>query len=46
MTFEEFFQKKKIDIKALGAERPGLLEEFRTHFAQMGEKSFDHTKKY
>src|SRR3546814_367166 len=46
MTFEEFFQKKKIDLTTLGAERPALLDEFKKHFEAMGEKSFDHTKKY
>src|SRR6201995_6089269 len=46
MTFEEFFSKKKIDLAALGKAEPGLLAEFRSHFEQMGEKSFDHTKKY
>lgn len=46
MTFEEFFQKKKIDLLVFGSERPALLAEFREHFEAMGEKSFDHTKKY
>ena len=46
MTFEEFFRKKKIDLEALGKAEPALLAEFKTHFEQMGEKSFDHTKKY
>ena len=46
MTFEDFFRKKKIDLEALGKAEPALLSEFRTHFDQMGEKSFDHTKKY
>ncbi|MFB9844235.1 hypothetical protein [Mucilaginibacter ginsenosidivorans] len=46
MTFDEFFAKKKIDLSALGKAEPALLAEFRTHFEQMGEKSFDHTKKY
>jgi len=46
MTFEEFFSKKKIDLAALGKAEPALLAEFRSHFEQMGEKSFDHTKKY
>ena len=46
MTFEEFFAKKRIDLAALGKAEPGLLSEFKTHFVQMGEKSFDHTKKY
>lgn len=46
MTFEEFFIKKRIDLVALKAGEPGLFAEFEKHFAQMGEKSFDHTKKY
>lgn len=46
MTFEEFFKKKRIDLDAFQLGNPGLLSEFKTHFEQMGEKSFDHTKKY
>jgi hypothetical protein len=46
MTFEEFFQKKRIDLTRLQAGEPALFFEFKTHFEQMGEKSFDHTKKY
>ena len=46
MTFEEFFKKKRIDLPALEKAEPALLSEFKTHFEQMGEKSFDHTKKY
>lgn len=46
MTFEEFFLKKKIDLKSLADAKPDLFQEFKTHYAQMGEKSFDHTKKY
>ncbi len=46
MTFEEFFKKKRIDTAALEIAEAGLFSEFRKHFAQMGEKSFDHTKKY
>jgi len=46
MTFEEFFNKKRIDLVALRAAEPGLFAEFEKHFTQMGEKSFDHTKKY
>ena len=46
MTFEEFFKKKRIDLDALQAAEPALFSEFKTHFEQMGEKSFDHTKKY
>ncbi|MGZ3755802.1 MAG: hypothetical protein ACXVAY_17755 [Mucilaginibacter sp.] len=46
MTFEEFFKKKRIDLDALKVGEPGLFAEFKTHYEQMGEKSFDHTKKY
>src|ERR1700761_4750322 len=46
MTFEEFFKKKKIDLPALQKAEGGLFAEFQRHFEQMGEKSFDHTKKY
>jgi hypothetical protein len=46
MSFEEFFKKKKIDLPALEAAEGALFSEFKTHFQQMGEKSFDHTKKY
>jgi hypothetical protein len=46
MTFEEFFKKKRIDLAALEKAEPALFAEFKTHYEQMGEKSFDHTKKY
>ncbi|WP_312187439.1 hypothetical protein, partial [Sphingobacterium sp.] len=46
MTFEEFFIKKKIDLKALKAADEPLFEEFRAHYSAMGEKSFDHSKKF
>lgn len=46
MTFEEFFKKKRIDLAALEKAEPALFSEFKTHFEQMGEKSFDHSKKY
>jgi hypothetical protein len=46
MTFEEFFIKKRIDLPALEKAEPSLFSEFKTHFKQMGERSFDHTKKY
>src|ERR1700748_2626338 len=46
MTFEDFFRKKKIDLAAFGKAEPVLFSEFKTHYEQMGEKSFDHTKKY
>ncbi len=46
ITFEEFFLKKKIDLETFQASKPDLFMEFKAHFAQMNEKSFDHTKKY
>ena len=46
MTFEEFFKKKKIDLDQLKSANPALFAEFEIHYAAMGEKSFDHTKKY
>jgi hypothetical protein len=46
MTFEEFFKKKRIDLAAMQQGEPALFSEFKIHFEQMGEKSFDHTKKY
>jgi hypothetical protein len=46
MTFEEFFNKKRIDLAALEHDEPALFSEFKIHYDQMGEKSFDHTKKY
>jgi hypothetical protein len=46
MEFEEFFKKKRINLPALLQAEPALFSEFETHYARMGEKSFDHTKKY
>jgi len=46
MTFEEFFTKKKIDLVQLEKAEPALYSELSDHFASMGEKSFDHTKKF
>ncbi|WP_374166731.1 hypothetical protein [Arcticibacter sp. MXS-1] len=46
MTFEEFFAKKKIDLQQLEKADHALYTEFKTHFSQMGEKSFDHSKKF
>lgn len=46
MTFDEFFKKKRVDLLALEKAEPALFSEFKTHYEQMGEKSFDHTKKY
>src|ERR1700744_6592061 len=46
MPFEEFLKKKRIDLVALETGEPALFSEFKIHYEQMGEKSFDHTKKY
>jgi len=46
MTFGEFFKKKKISLQLLQQGEPALFLEFEKHYEQMGEKSFDHTKKY
>jgi hypothetical protein len=46
MTFEDFFLKKKINLTLLQNSDPNLFLEFKNHYAAMGEKSFDHTKKY
>lgn len=46
MIFEEFFKKKKINLVTFEQGEPALFSEFKIHFEQMGEKSFDHTKKY
>lgn len=46
LTFEEFFQKKKINLLQFQVAEPVLFAEFFNHYPLMGEKSFDHTKKY
>src|SRR5690606_28537153 len=46
VTFEDFFAKKKIDLKALKDDNQELYQEFYAHYQVMGEKSFDHTKKF
>jgi hypothetical protein len=46
LSFEEFFQKKKIDLAALKSNNEILFEEFKLHYNLMGEKSFDHSKKF
>src|SRR5882762_5805924 len=46
LTFDEFFKKKRVDLAALEKAEAALFSEFKTHYEQMGEKSFDHTKKY
>ncbi|SKB62451.1 hypothetical protein [Daejeonella lutea] len=46
MTFEEFLNKKKIDLAQFKTAEPGLYLEFQSHYSQMGAKSFDHSKKF
>lgn len=46
MTFEEFITKKKIDLVQFEKDDTSLFYEFKKHFEAMGEKSFDHTKKF
>lgn len=46
MTFEEFLIKKKIDPVQLKNAEQALFSEFNSHFNEMGEKSFDHSKKF
>lgn len=46
LTFEDFFAKKKIDLALLREVKPDLYGEFKSHYEAMGERSFDHTKKY
>jgi len=46
LSFEDFFIKKKIDLNALQSADQILYNEFRSHYAAMGEKSFDHSKKF
>ncbi len=45
-TFEDFFIKKKIDLSNFEKDNPVLFEEFKLHYKLMGEKSFDHSKKF
>lgn len=46
MTFEEFLIKKKIDPVQLKNTEQALFSEFSSNFNEMGEKSFDHSKKF
>ena len=46
LTFEDFFVRKKIDLIALKQSNLPLYEEFKSHYNAMGEKSFDHSKKF
>jgi hypothetical protein len=46
MTFEEFLLKKKIDPVQLRKVEQAFFDEFKSLFIEMGEKSFDHSKKF
>lgn len=46
MTFEEFLIRKKIDAFQFKANEQSIYSEFESHFKLMGEKSFDHSKKF
>lgn len=46
LSFEDFFAKKNIDLTAFQAGEPALYKEFVLHYERMGEKSFDHSKKF
>jgi hypothetical protein len=46
MSFEEFLIKKKIDPVQLKNAEQALFSKFNSHFNEMGEKSFDHSKKF
>jgi len=46
LTFEEFSAKKKIDLTLFQQAEPSFYSEFKGEYDQMGEKSFDHSKKF
>ena len=46
MSFEEFLIKKKIDPVQLKNAEQALFSKFNSHFNEMGEKSFVHSKKF
>lgn len=46
MSFEEFFNKKKINLVLFEKEEPELLLKLKSVYAEMGPKSFDHEKKF
>lgn len=46
MTFEEFLIKKKINPDQLKKADQDFFNELKSHFNEMGEKSFDHSKKF
>lgn len=46
MSFEEFFNKKKINLILFEKEEPELLLKLKSEYEEMGPKSFDHAKKF
>lgn len=46
MSFEEFFNKKKINLVLFEKEEPELLLKLKSEYEEMGPKSFDHAKKF
>lgn len=46
MSFEEFFNKKKINLILFEKEEPELLLKLKSEYEEMGAKSFDHAKKF
>lgn len=46
MSFEEFFNKKKINLVLFEKEEPELLLKLKSEYEEMGPKSFDHSKKF
>lgn len=46
MTFEEFLKKKKIDPEQLKTAERDLFQTFESDFNQMGDKSFEYSKKF
>jgi hypothetical protein len=45
-TFEEFLTKKRIDIALFAQNKPQEWQEYAHLYEKMGEKSFDHQKKF
>lgn len=46
MSFEEFLISKKINIESFRLAEPERFELLASDFEAMGEKSFDHSKKF
>ncbi len=46
MRFEEFFEKKKINLQKLKEAEGDLFLKLSNEYAEMGAKSFDHYYKF